>query len=186
MFTTRKHGLTLIEVLIAMFILSLGIVGVLGAMPTGINAAQLVILQDCAIHLAHSKFSEFRRDRVNPSVDLLDGSTYMNNCQEVMTGSPGGWRGFKHGLGDTYQYFDDIDRYEWKVDQTDLAKGVTAGMGASPPAPAGYYAPVNTNGGGGLRVVTIVVRNKGSSKEFQFTQYIGNIGRVDPLDKITP
>jgi prepilin-type N-terminal cleavage/methylation domain-containing protein len=180
----HSKGMTLIEVLIAMFILSIGLVGVLGAMPTGINSAQTVILQDCAIHLAHSKFAEFRRDRVNPSVDLLEGSSYLLNWQEPLNASPGNvWRDFAHGPGDTYQYFDEILRYEWCVDQVELAKGAVSSASTVPPPAANYFAPDHSAGGSELRLVRVIVRLKGTSKEHGFSQYIGNLGRVAPLDK---
>src|SRR5471030_2484590 len=67
-------GLTLLEVMIAMFIFLVGIVGVLAAMPTAVSSATAVIFQDCAIHLSHSKFAEFRRDRADPAVDLQPSS----------------------------------------------------------------------------------------------------------------
>ena len=47
----RARGMTLMEVLIALFIFMVGIVGVLAALPTGVNAATWVIFQDAAIHL---------------------------------------------------------------------------------------------------------------------------------------
>src|SRR5262249_45172953 len=138
------RGLTLVETLIAMFIFLIGIVGVLAAMPTGVNSAIWVIFQDAAIHLAHSKFAEFRRDRVDPAVDLVaSGSGYLPNsagpgvpgAQEGFNNEGDPWRDFAHSPGDTYQYFDDIWKYEWKIEVSD----VDAGSGTSPVAPAGSY-----------------------------------------------
>jgi hypothetical protein len=176
--------MTLIEVLIAMFIFMVGIVGVLAAIPTGITSAQHVILQDAAIHLAHSKFAEFRRDRVDPGVDLLEGSSYMSSHQEPQNGSTGDWHGFACAAGKTYQYFDDIERYEWRIDQDVLARTVGAGSGMSDPAPpANYFFPTN-GGNGNVRNVVISVRLKGTSKEFQFSQYMAPYFRSAVLDPV--
>src|SRR6185503_16065029 len=100
-----NRGVTMMEVLIALFIFMVGIVGVLAAIPTGVNSAEWVIFQDAGIHLAHSKFTEFRRDRADPFVDLVDGSSYMPGTiggantpgvQENKNGNPGNWRDFAH------------------------------------------------------------------------------------------
>ena len=169
-------GLTLLEVLIAMFIFLIGIVGILAALPTGISSAQTVILQDAAIHLAHSKFAEFRRDRVDPLVDLPEGSAYMAARQEPVNASASGpWHDFAHGAGDTYEYFDDIDHYEWRVDPTRFKQVGVAADGMTP-----------VEGGGRtlskLARVAIVVHLKNTKKEFIFSQYMYAAGRVLPVD----
>jgi len=174
-----SRGLTLLELLMAIFIFMVGIMGVLMALPTGTNAASWVIFQDAAIHLSQSKFAEFRRDRVDPSVDLADGSGYMNGIGTTASGKPAGkqeplkgngWRDFAHtNPTDTYYHFDDITRYEWKVDQSVL-KSVGAGAAG---APAGHLAP-QFGGGNALDLysVTIVVHMKGTTREFRYTQYM--------------
>ncbi|MCW8131913.1 MAG: prepilin-type N-terminal cleavage/methylation domain-containing protein [Planctomycetota bacterium] len=172
----RARGMTLLEVMIAMFIFLVGIVGVLAAIPSGIHSAEWVIFQDAAIHLAHSKFGEFRRDRVDPNADLIMGGAYMNKHG---TARPGGWRDFHYKNSsdalsfdnETYKYFDDIERYEWRLE------GGTQYVGASsseqPAPPAGCLAPVAGSGTDvGLYKVTVVIRMKGTSREFRFTQYM--------------
>jgi len=178
----RRTGLTLFEVLIAMFLFLIGVVGVLSAMPVGVRSAQTVILQDAAIHLTRSKFSEFRRDRVNPGVDLVEGSPYMTNWQEPTNAN--GWHDFAAGPGQTYQYFDSIEQYEWKVDQAELAKPVGLSGAGTPAPPSGFSFPAH--GGGtdvGVRKVVVVVRRKSTSQEYRFVQYMTDYGRVAPLDK---
>lgn len=171
----RSHrGITLLEVIIAMFIFLVGIVGVLAAMPSGVDAAIWVIFQDASLNLAHSKFSEFRRDRVNPSVDLVDGSAYMGASQEPPNASgknPAGnsWHDFAHDPGNTYQYFDDISRYEWSVDKLDQ---ICQGNGPGPVAPAGVFFPDNTGTPLNLTKVSIIIRMKGTTREMRFTQYM--------------
>jgi len=174
----RSRGLTLLELLVALFIFMVGVLGVMMAIPAGANSASWVVFQDAAIHLAQSKFSEFRRDRVNPEVDLFDGSSYLGGSGTLANGRAAGkqeplasgWRGFAHATpDDTYFYFDDIERYEWKIDQT-TRRTIGAGAGS---APVGFQAP-QYNGGDliGLTQVTVVVRLKNTSKEFRFTQYM--------------
>ncbi|HYF51043.1 MAG TPA: prepilin-type N-terminal cleavage/methylation domain-containing protein [Planctomycetota bacterium] len=182
----RKYsrGMTLMEVLIAVFIFMIGIVGVLAAVPTGVGSAEWVIFQDAAIHLSRSKFAEFRRDRVDPGVDLVDGSPYMTNWQEPPNGSPDGFRNFASAPGKAYQYFDDITRYEWRVDQALLNEGVGAGVG-SPAAPAGYNAPIHGGGSNiNVRRVLLTIRQRGTSRELTFTQYMTAANRVAPVDPI--
>jgi hypothetical protein len=163
----RARGLTLLEVLIAMFILLMGLVGVLAALPTGIESAHWVIFQDVAIHLAHSKFAEFRRDRVNPRADLVEGSGYMGLRHEPVNAS-GDWHDFAHADGDTYRDFDEIERYEWRVDQDTLQ---SAGVSAT-------YTPEHNGGTDiGITRVTVAVRMKGTSRELRFTQYMDSYGQ---------
>lgn len=163
-----RHGLTLLEVIIAMFIFLVGIVGVLAAMPSGVNSALWVIFQDASLHLAHSKFAEFRRDRVDPTTDLLVGSAYMTARQEPVNSSGTPWHDFASAPGQTYQYFDDIGRYEWSLDLAD----VYAGSGTLPVAPAGTFYPDKGGNPLNLKRVTVIVRMKGTTREFRFTQYM--------------
>src|SRR5262249_17745001 len=158
----------------AMFIMLVGILGVLAALPTGVTSAEWVIFQDAAIQLSQSKFSEFRRDRVSPLNDLAEGSAYMAACQEPVNGSPAGpWHHFAHASGQAYEYFDDIERYEWRVDQDALAKP----LGNSAPIaglPAPYLAPLHQAGTApiGLGHVTVIVKVKNLKRELRFTQYL--------------
>jgi prepilin-type N-terminal cleavage/methylation domain-containing protein len=172
----RARGLTLIEVMIAMFIFLVGVLGVLAALPSGVNAAHYIMFQDAAIHLSRSKFAELRRDRVDPRVDLVDGSPYMDagssppRRQEIKNGNPGGWRDFAHGAGDTYENFDDIEHYQWCVDQDELkAVSVDSGNNNSPVVAAGPELNVTR--------VTLVIGMKGSKKEMRFTQYMYSYGK---------
>jgi hypothetical protein len=142
-----------------------GIVGVLAALPTGITSAQWVIFQDAAIHLAHSKFAEFRRDRADP-VQLVNGSAYMTARHEPLNAS--GWHDFAcTNPTDTYEHFDDIERYEWTVETGD----VKASGAGTPAPPAGYFGPGNAGNDVNCKRVTLAVRCKGTNKEFRFTQY---------------
>jgi len=178
----RQRGLTLFEVLIAMFIFLVGIVGVLSAMPVGVRSAQSVILQDAGIHLSRSKFSEFRRDRVDPIVDLVEGSAYMTSWQEPLNGN--NWHDFAAAAGQTYQYFDSIEQYEWKVDQAQLVKPVGVSTAGNPAPPAGFNFPAHGSGAAaGVYKVVISVRRKSTSQEFRFVQYMTDYNRVAPLDK---
>jgi type II secretory pathway pseudopilin PulG len=174
----RPRGLTLLEVIIAMFIFLIGILSIMLAIPSGINAASLVVFQDASIHLAQSKFSEFRRDRADPAVDLL-GGPYMGGAgtlangrpaglQEPLNGNPGEWRDFAHSKGDTYEYFDDIERYEWKIDKTlAVPVGISALNAQNLKTPlAGAGTPV------GLTQITLVIHLKSTDREFRFTQYM--------------
>lgn len=186
----RFRGVTLLEVMIALFIFMVGIVGVLAAVPTGVNSAEWVIFQDAALHLAHSKFSEFRRDRVDPFTDLADGSAYMPNAiggantpgiQENKNGNAGGWRDFAHGLGEPYQYFDDIERYEWRLELQEVGAGDYAStQPAGIAAPTGSHLAPVSGGGAGIRLqrVTVIVHMKGLSRELRFTQYLTPYGRL--------
>src|SRR5579884_3781254 len=142
----RTRGLTLVELLIAMFLFLVGIIGVLAAFPTGVDSALFVVLQDASIHLAHSKFAEFRRDRIDPAVDLVPdgpngylptGGTYTAGKQEPCNESGAPWRDFASGPGQPYEYFDDITKYEWRVETSPVAASATA----SPAPPAGFYFP---------------------------------------------
>jgi hypothetical protein len=174
--TLNTPGLTLLEVLVALFIFLVGIVGVLAALPTGISSAQTVILQDAAIHLAHSKFAEFRRDRVDPLVDLVEGSTYMNKRQEPVNASASGpWHDFAHSPGDTYEFFDDIGNYEWRVDK-DRFKQVGLDADGITPVEGGGRALSK------LARVAIIVHLKSTTKQFIFSQYMYAAGRVLPVD----
>lgn len=186
--TVRRRGVTLMEVLIALFIFMVGIVGVLAAVPTGVNSAEWVIFQDAAIHLAHSKFSEFRRDRADPFVDLADGSAYMPNtvggtntlgAQENKNGNPANWRDFGHAPGEAYYYFDDIERYEWKLELEEVqAAGYASVQPAGVTAPNGPHLAPSVGGGAnvGVQRVTVIVRMKGTSRELRFTQFMTPYG----------
>jgi len=155
----RTRGLTMMEVLFAIFVMLIGLVGVLAALPTGISSAQWVIFQDASINLSASKFSEIRRDRINPSA--IDGS------YEPLNGSSGGWHDFAHGPGDTYENFDDIAQYEWKVDETR-----STGIGSAAGGPNGYMAPAKGAAQAGLMQVTLAIHRKGTSRSFRFTQFM--------------
>ncbi|MCW8129026.1 MAG: prepilin-type N-terminal cleavage/methylation domain-containing protein [Planctomycetota bacterium] len=178
-----RRGLTLIEILIALFVLLIGVMGILAAMPTGIDSAQKVVFLDASVHLSRSKFAEFRRDRIDPRVDLLDGSGYMDAAlapprgQEQKNGNAGGWRDFAHGAGETYEYFDDIERYQWLVDQGEL-RSVGLDSNATPAAPntSPYVPVVNAGADVGLTRVTIVINLKGTKKEQRYTQYMYSYG----------
>jgi prepilin-type N-terminal cleavage/methylation domain-containing protein len=155
------HGFTLLEVILAMFIVLVGFIGVLGALPVGIDSAESVILQDSAINLIHSKFAEFRRDRLNPGTDLLEGSGYMTSKQEPLNGESGGnWHDFASKAGDPYENFEDITRFAWKVDVAALNNDAN-----TPSITSGAAVP-------GMFKVTVTVHTKGSKKEFRFTQYM--------------
>jgi prepilin-type N-terminal cleavage/methylation domain-containing protein len=164
------RGFTILEILIAMFIMLVGLVGVLGAMPVGITSAEWVVFQDASIHLAHSKFDEFSRDRVNPGTDLQPSSAYLMTNHGPFNSSPTGeWRDFPYAVNETYEFFDDINRYEWKLETANLGTGT----GGTPAPPSGVVGPID--GGGddiGLRRVTVVVHLKGTSREFRFSQYL--------------
>lgn len=173
-----SRGITLLEVVIAMFIFLVGIVGVLAAMPAGVNSALWVIFQDASLNLVHSKFSEFRRDRVNPAIDLLEGSVYMNASQEPINASPKNTAGnpfhdFASDPGKTYQYFDDITRYEWSLDYPKGALDqISQGAGTSPVAPPGMFFPDTAGNPLNLYRVSIIIRMKGTNKQIQYTQYM--------------
>lgn len=186
--STPRRGVTLMEVLIALFIFMVGIVGVLAAVPTGVNSAEWVIFQDAAIHLAHSKFAEFRRDRANPFTDLVDGSAYMPGTiggtdtpgvQENKNGNAVNWRNFGHAPGEAYYYFDDIERYEWKLE---LEEVTAASYGSVQPAgataPNGPHLAPSVTGGSnvGVQRVTVIVHMKGTSRELRFTQFMTPYG----------
>lgn len=180
---TARRGLTLIEILIALFVLLIGVMGILAAMPTGIDSAQKVIFLDASVHLSRSKFAELRRDRVNPRVDLADGSGYMDAAtvpprgQEPKNGNAGGWRDFAHAAGDAYEYFDDIERYQWLVDQDELRSvGLDGNAVPTLPNNAPYVPVVNAGTDIGLTRVTIVINLKGTKKEQRFTQYLYSYG----------
>jgi type II secretory pathway pseudopilin PulG len=194
MYGRSAKGLTLLEVIIAMFIFLVGIVGVLAAMPTGINSASWVIFQDCAIHLAHSKFSEFRRDRIDPTVAGTDNpaahlaptpngylpttTPYVPGNQEPFNTSGDPWRDFAHQPGQPYQYFDDIDRYEWCVSAT---QQVDNGAGSGDvPVPAKFSFPTNvaTTSNIGLFKVDITVRMKGTTRQMRFSEYFFSYGQL--------
>ena len=185
-------GLTLLEVMIAMFIFMVGIVGVLAAMPTGINSALWVIFQDSAINLAHSKLSEFRRDRVDPAVDLkpMAGGYLPSSAGHSVPGMQEGtntspvdadgipWRDFDHNPGDPYQYYDNITGYEWKVVVTDMANG-------SPPAgdpqpPLNYFFPINSAATSpiGLKKVSVTIRMRNTTREMRFSQLMFAYGQL--------
>jgi hypothetical protein len=178
----RFSGMTLFEVLIAMFVFLIGVVGVLSAMPVGVHTAQTVILQDAAIHLSRSKFTEFRRDRVNPPIDLKEGSAYLTSWQEPV--NVNNWHDFASGAGQTYQYFDSIEQYEWKVDQDQLLKPIGISAAGNPAPPAGFNFPAHGSGtAAGVYKVVICVRRKSTSQEFRFVQYMADYNRVLPVDK---
>lgn len=177
--TKRKNGvaagrgMTLLEVLIAMFIFMVGIVGVMAAIPSGITSAEWVIFQDASLHLVHSKFSEFRRDRIDPPIDLTGpyltskhGKAKANGWREFLYENPADANAFDN---DTYKYFDDVQRYEWTVE----VSSVSAGVAGTPAPPPNMLAP--TSGAGtpiGLTKVVIRIRMKGTTREFRFTQYM--------------
>jgi prepilin-type N-terminal cleavage/methylation domain-containing protein len=169
--SSRSHrGMTMIELLIALFIFLVGIVGLMAAMPTGVSTAGRVIFQDAAIHLSRSKFAEFRRDRIDARYDLVDGSLYMDPVspprrQEPQNGNPGGWRDFAHAPGDTYENFDEIERYQWRIDQPSLVSvGTDVGAGNVPKVSGGTDV--------GLTRVILVIALKGTTREYRFDQYM--------------
>jgi prepilin-type N-terminal cleavage/methylation domain-containing protein len=171
-----QSGMTLMEVLIALFILSVGLIGVLSAVPIGVRSAQTVIFQDASIHLAQSKLAEFRRDRVDPAIDLVNGSAYLASIQEPENGNAGNWRDFAARVDEPYHYFDGIERYEWRV----TIAPVNAGLGSNPPAPANYKQPVALAAGVseiGVYNVSVSIRMKGRPEEVPFSQYMIAAGK---------
>jgi prepilin-type N-terminal cleavage/methylation domain-containing protein len=191
----KPNGLTLIEVMIAMFIFLVGIVGVLAAMPTGVNSALWVIFQDSAIHLSHSKFAEFRRDRIDPAVDLVPtangylptNTAYVPGNQEPYntgTGDGDPWRDFAHnpagtgGVPDPYQYFEDIDRYEWKVETSPVDNG--PGAAGDVQAAPGFYFPADAKANPTLNLmkVSITIRAKGTTRQMRFSQLMMAYGKL--------
>jgi hypothetical protein len=180
------------EVILALFVVMVGLIGVLAALPTGMSSAEMVIFQDAAIHLAESKFAEFRRDRVNPLVDLKDVSTvsnYMTVKQDTLKAN--GFRDFAYKTpGDPFEFFDNIERYEWQVRQdlltpvgavavADAANVATGAQAALMPEPKH-----NPSGGGvdTLARVVVCIQLKGTQKQFTFTQYMINPGKAATSD----
>jgi prepilin-type N-terminal cleavage/methylation domain-containing protein len=155
--TRSSRGLTLLEVIIVVFIFLVGVMGVLAALPTGVQSAETVILQDAAIHLAHSKFSEFRRD----APDYAAFAGYLSTYHESPDAS--GWRSFASGAGDTYEHFDDITHYQWKAECTPVFKDPKAQPNHKGGQPLGLFK------------VTITVRLQSTVKEFQFSQYMTSV-----------
>ncbi len=179
-FAASRRGMTLFEVLIALFIFTIGIVGVLMAIPSGVFTASTVIFQDAAIQLAHSKFAEFRRDRVDPAVDLTNAA-YLGPVNSSFNGP---WRDFPHDRAvptDSYSYFDDIERYEWKLDM----EPISAGLAGTPTPPPNYFFPNPAgNSNIGLTRVSVIVQMKGTKRQFRFMQYMYAYGRVAPYDNL--
>jgi type II secretory pathway pseudopilin PulG len=171
------RGFTILEVLIALVILMVGVVGVLAALPVGITSAEWVIFQDAAIHLAHSKFDEFSRDRVDPVADLVPpSSSYLTTNHGAFNSSQPAntWRDFDYAAGKPYEYFDDIIRYEWRLETEDIGYGT----GGTPAPPAGAVGPIE-KGGTSIQLtrVAVIVHLKGTSREFRFSQYLYDYGR---------
>lgn len=190
---SMTKGLTLLEVLIAIFIFAIGIGGVLAALPTGINSATWVIFQDSAIHLAHSKFAEFRRDRADPGNGpqpnltptaggyLPTGGSYVPGNQEPFnstTGDGDPWRDFASKPGEPYQYFEDISRYEWKVEVSEADNG--PGSAGDAQAATGYNFPVNSNVAStiNLKRVSVTIRMKGTTRQMRFSQLMFPYGQL--------
>ncbi len=159
----RPYGFTLVEIMIALFLMLIGVVGVLAAMPTGVGEANWVVFQDAAINLAHSKFAEFRRDRMDPS---QPGWQSYLDLQSIAGAD--GFRPFlppNANASNPYYFFDDIVKYSYRVissQQVDVPQNV-GGVPVNVPYAVGN--PTIT-----CYIVTIIVRMSGGTRTFQFKQ----------------
>ncbi|HYF51219.1 MAG TPA: prepilin-type N-terminal cleavage/methylation domain-containing protein [Planctomycetota bacterium] len=162
--TQSRAGLTLIEVLLAILILLVGLVGCLAALPTGIVSADSVVFQDVSNHLAHSKLAVFRRDCIDPGVDLATGSAYLSAQHEPA--AAGEWRNFSKDFdGDN---FHDIVRYQWCVEVQSVGNQ-DAALATNP----GYQRPAHgTANLKRLYVVRVFIRAQGTSHETSYAQYM--------------
>ena len=195
-----EAGLTLIEVLVAIFIVSIGVIGVMATIPVGVDTAQQIIIQDNAVTLCQSKFAEFRRDRINPGEAAL--GSYHNACRIRYDAVHGGgayqahacqdragcnnfyrWHDFPHQQGDDYENFADIGEYEWRVVEgghrvVDQEK--VAGPGQENGDPDDYWVPklgakvadVGDTSPIKLYLVTVQIRKKRTAKTFRFQTYM--------------
>ena len=190
----REEGLTLVEVLVALFILSVGVIGVLATIPVGVDTAQTIIVQDNAVTLSQSKLGEFRRDRIVPgepglagyhafmkaNYDLRkgNGSYATNICWPSCDNTYYKWHKFECGEEDAYTNFADIEEYEWRiVGSKHVAIEKVAIEGSGGPGDI-YYVPrltatlANFNSSIGLYRINIEVRKIKTTKVFDFDTYM--------------
>ena len=193
-----EAGLTLMEVLVAMFIVSIGVIGVMASLPVGIDTAQQIIVQDNSINLAMSKFAEFRRDRIDPASAGLGtyhaqmliqynarhggaGDKYRTDICQGRVGCLNyyGWHDFEKLEGDPFIHFPDIEEYEWRLLRDGHRAVEPQRIDGAGGAGDDYYAPdlgasVDTGGVStiGLYLVTIQVRKKKTSKVFFFKTFL--------------
>jgi len=191
----REGGLTLIEVLVAMFILSIGVIGVLAALPVGIDTAQEIIIQDNSLAISQSKWGEFRRDRINPGELGLasyhaacaaaynarhGGGAYGSNvCRSGCGGSFYSWHSFESDTGDAFENFADIVEYEWRL-RADKHQAVENFQVVGPAGGTDvYYVPTlgaRVDAGGvssiGLYRMVLDIRKKQTQKRFTYETFM--------------
>ena len=132
---TKNTGFTLIEVLIAMVILAIGLLGLAGLQATSLRNTQSAYFRSEATQLAYGMADRMRANAANAR--LLAGSAYLGAGTQVDT--------CKAAPGCTPAQMAQNDVYEWNQ-YIDNALGVRAtGTIAAVPvaAPTGFTITIN-------------------------------------------
>ncbi len=75
---TKPNGFSLVEVALALAILSVGMVGVLALLPVGLDSARQVYAETVATSVAQTGISDLRRSQTNASWTIPSATTFFN------------------------------------------------------------------------------------------------------------
>ena len=75
----HEHGFTLLEVLIALMVISISLVAIAGEMINMLNAANTMQERTYASWIAHNKVTEMRLENVVPEVSTSNGELFYAN-----------------------------------------------------------------------------------------------------------
>lgn len=85
---TRPNGFSLVEVALALAILSVGMVGVLALLPVGLDSARQVYAETVATSVAQTGISNLRRTQTNATWNITNAPTFFTYDGKETT-SPG-------------------------------------------------------------------------------------------------
>lgn len=84
----RSRGFTLLEVLIALVILSIGLLGIAGLQSVGLRGSHSAYLTSQASLLAYDMADRIRANAAGISVKIPEGTILAPSCPETLAASP--------------------------------------------------------------------------------------------------
>ncbi len=112
MHTTKQSGFTLIEVLVSVFVLALGVIGVAGMQLTAMRNSQVSSYQTVAVQLAAELADKMRSNAVEMK-KADDSNAFIFTYNSAADGDPtAGTKCFATAC--TAEQMADFDVYEWK------------------------------------------------------------------------
>ncbi|MEA5098213.1 MAG: type IV pilus modification protein PilV [Burkholderiaceae bacterium] len=111
--TTKQSGFTLVEVLVSIFVLALGVIGVAGMQLTAMRSGQQSTNQTVAVQLATELADKMRANAVE--MKKGDSTAYLFSYNSVADSAPDSVTACYSGTGCSAEQMAAYDIYEWKL-----------------------------------------------------------------------